>query len=229
MPVSSPAVAPVVAPVVAQSPAPPYPPAGSVVDYAGTAADAAPAVAAPTPWAAPQDPWKEARPPEPLAAAPAQAFPTAVGLEVLAAPLPVQTAARPEMAAEMPAVPAQEALPLPAPVPAAAQVESAVRQWAAAWQSQDMQRYLDAYSERFEPANGASLAQWKSARRARIVGKNSIEISLHNLQVSVAGDRATARFSQNYQAGDLNSTTQKSLSMRNEQGSWRIVRESTGG
>lgn len=227
MPVSSPALAPVVAPVVAQTPAAPYSPAGSVVDHAGTAADAAAAVAAPTPWAAPQEPWKEARPPQPLAAAPAQAFPTAIGSEVLAAPLPVQTAARPEMAAEMPAEPAQEAQPLPAP--AAAQVESAVKAWAAAWQSQDMQRYLDAYSERFEPANGASLAQWKSARRARIVGKNSIEISLHNLQVSVAGDRATASFSQNYQAGSLNSTTQKSLSMRNEQGSWRIVRESTDG
>lgn len=110
-----------------------------------------------------------------------------------------------------------------------AEVESAVKDWADAWEKQDMPRYLAAYSERFVPANGASLAQWKEARRVRIVGKNDIAISLQNIQVSVDGDQATAKFRQNYVAGSLNTTTRKTLSMRNERGNWRIVRESTGG
>src|SRR5690606_41302645 len=98
-----------------------------------------------------------------------------------------------------------------------------------AWEKQDMPRYLQAYSDRFTPANGASLAQWKEARRVRIVGKSQIAITLKNLQVSVDGDRATAKFRQNYVAGSLNTTTRKTLTMRNENGHWRILRESTGG
>lgn len=110
-----------------------------------------------------------------------------------------------------------------------AEVESAVKDWADAWEKQDMARYLDAYSERFEPANRASLAQWKEARRVRIVGKDNIAISLQNIEVTVDGDQATAKFRQNYVAGSLKTTTRKTLSMRQERGNWRIVRESTGG
>jgi len=46
--------------------------------------------------------------------------------------------------------------------------------------------------------------------------------------VSLDGEQVTAKFQQIYAAGDLRSTTRKRLSMRNEGGSWRIVRESTG-
>ncbi len=112
---------------------------------------------------------------------------------------------------------------------AASEVESAVNAWAAAWQKQDMPRYLNAYSEKFVPADGSSLDKWKEARRVRIVGKDNITVSLQNVRVSVDGDQATAKFRQRYVAGSLNSTTRKTLALRQEKGSWRIVRESTGG
>ena len=66
-------------------------------------------------------------------------------------------------------------------------------------------------------------------RRVRIVGKQDIEVSVRNLQVSVNGDEATAKFRQHYVAGALNTTTRKTLQLRHEKGQWHIVRESTGG
>jgi len=92
-----------------------------------------------------------------------------------------------------------------------------------------MQRYLDAYSDKFTPADGSSLPQWKEARRVRIVGKNSISVSLRNLQVKVNGEQATAQFRQNYAAGSLKTTTRKTLALQREKGHWKILRETTGG
>lgn len=119
--------------------------------------------------------------------------------------------------------------PEPKSAAAASEVESAVNAWVAAWQKQDMQRYLNAYSEKFVPADGSSLEKWKEARRVRIAGKDNISVSLQNIRVSVDGDQATAKFRQRYVAGSLNSTTRKTLALRHEKGAWRIVRESTGG
>jgi colicin import membrane protein len=170
--------------------------------------------------------------PAPAPVAPAAAPAPAVVAKPAAAPAPVAPpVAAPKPAAESkPAAEEKPAAPAkPAVDPAVASIESAVNDWANAWEKQDMARYLDAYSEKFEPGNGASLAQWKESRRVRIVGKSNISITLQNIQVSVNGDQATAKFRQNYNAGSLVTTTRKTLSMRNERGQWRIVRESTGG
>jgi len=169
-----------------------------------------------------------------VAAAPATPVAPPPAAVVPAASAPVVKAAEPSKPAVV-AAPAAKAEPKPAAeskpsvAKEAAEVEAAVNAWVTAWEKQDMPGYLDAYSEKFEPGNGSSLAQWKEARRIRIVGKSGISIALHNIQVSVKGDQATAKFRQNYVAGNLNTTTRKTLSMRNERGSWRIVRESTGG
>ena len=151
-------------------------------------------------------------------------MPAAKSAEPSVQPKPVAAAPAPVAKA---ATPAPE--PKPAAAPAVAEIESAVKDWADAWEKQDMPRYLAAYSERFEPTNRVSLAQWKEARRVRIVGKSDIAITLQNIQVTVDGDQATAKFRQNYVAGSLNTTTRKTLSLRHEGGHWRIVRETTGG
>lgn len=173
-----------------------------------------------------------AKPPAP----PAAAVAAAAAAPVVAPPVAVAAApAKPAVVPEPKASPAAKPEPKPAAEPKAAvakeaaEVESAVNAWVTAWEKQDMQGYLDAYSEKFTPANGASLAKWKEDRRVRIVGKSGISISLQNIQVSVKGDEATAKFRQKYVAGSLNTTTRKTLSMRHERGAWRIVRESTGG
>ncbi len=124
-------------------------------------------------------------------------------------------------------VPAAEAKP--AVNPAIAEVERVVHAWAKAWAGQDVPGYLDAYSDKFSPAGGGSLAAWKEGRRQRIVGKQSIAVNVRDLQVTVNGNDASAKFRQNYVAGSLNTTTRKTLTMQREKGGWHIVRESTGG
>ena len=216
-PVSAPAPAP--APVAAPKPPAPSPAPAVVAQAASTpvpAPKAAPAPA-PTPAAAPA----------PVPAEPAKAVAaSAVAASAVAANAVAASAAAP---AAKPAAPVAETKPKPARDTAKLDVERAVNSWATAWEKKDMPGYLAAYSDHFSPAGGGSLSAWKEERRQRIVGKQAIVVNVRNLQVSVEGEQATAKFRQYYAAGALKTTTRKTLVMRLEKGHWRIMRETTGG
>lgn len=109
------------------------------------------------------------------------------------------------------------------------EVSAAVSTWASAWAKQNMKAYYASYSDQFKPSNGASLADWKSERKERIVGKDAITVSVRDLRVNVNGNRATAVFRQHYAAGAFKATTIKTLHMQREGSKWLIVREETGG
>lgn len=166
-----------------------------------------------------------ARPGGAVVAAAAPAAP-ARATAVAAAPAP---AARP--AAPAPA-PAPTAAPTPAPAAAPAEsgkdVEAAVRAWAAAWAAKDMAGYLAAYGKEFDPPGRQSRSAWEADRRARIVGKSKIAVNISDLDVSVKGNKATARFRQAYSADSLNVTSRKTLELVRNGDRWTIVRESTG-
>ena len=157
------------------------------------------------------------------AAAPAAAAPAPV------APTPAPAAA----AAPAPAsAPTAEA---PAPAPATASdsstqaVTAAVQAWASAWAAKDMKAYLGAYDKSFDPPGNQNRAAWEKEREARIVSKSRISVKLSDINVSVKGDKATARFRQAYSADALNVTSRKTLDLVQKNGRWTIVRESTGG
>ncbi len=158
----------------------------------------------------------------PAAAAPAPVAPT---------PAPAAAAAPAPGAAPAAAAPA----PTPAPAPAAASdastqaVTAAVQAWAAAWAAKDMKAYLGAYDKSFDPPGNQNRAAWEKERESRIVGKSKISVKLSDINVSVKGDKATARFRQAYSADALNVTSRKTLDLVHNNGRWTIVRESTGG
>jgi ketosteroid isomerase-like protein len=129
------------------------------------------------------------------------------------------------------------ATPAPAPAPAAApaaasgngkEVEAAVHAWAAAWSSKDVGGYLGAYGKEFDPPGKMSRAAWESERRARIVGKSKISVQISDLNVSVNGNKAVARFKQAYSADSLKVSSRKTLDLVKSGDRWTIVRESTG-
>jgi tetratricopeptide (TPR) repeat protein len=171
--------------------------------------------------------------PVPAAKAPAPAPAPA------APPPPVKVAAAPAPVAAAPKAPeakAPEAAPAPAPAPAPAastasnaEVESAVRAWASAWASQDMDRYLAAYGPDFTPTGGQSRKSWEEDRRARIVGKSSISVNIENLAIKVDGQNATAKFRQIYRADNLNVSSRKTLDLQRSGNQWHIRKESVGG
>jgi tetratricopeptide (TPR) repeat protein len=109
------------------------------------------------------------------------------------------------------------------------EVESAVKSWAAAWSAKDVKAYLAMYGKEFDAPGQMSRSKWEEERRSRISSKSSIKVKLENLDVTVNGNKATAKFRQDYKAGDLSVSSRKVLDLTRNGDRWQIVRESTGG
>ena len=172
---------------------------------------------------------------KPAAAAPA---PAVVSTQRPApAPAPAAAPAPTTAPAATAAAPAATPAPAPAAPDAAKQeaakdakeVTAAVQAWAAAWAAKDMKAYLAAYGKDFDPPGRMTRAAWEKEREARIVGKSKITVQVSDLNVSVNGNKATARFRQAYSADSLNVSSRKTLDLVESNGRWLIVREATGG
>jgi TRAP-type C4-dicarboxylate transport system permease large subunit len=106
-----------------------------------------------------------------------------------------------------------------------AAVESAVNAWVAAWTSKNVDGYLAAYSDNFKPQDGRSRAAWAADRRSKIDGKANISVAVEGVSVTVKGDTATVKFKQVYKSDKFNDVTNKSLTLKNEGGQWKITAE----
>ncbi len=172
-------------------------------------------------------------PPRPLLAA-APSTPAAKA----APPAPAQTQAAVAAAAPVQARPAIVAATTPAapatPPPAVStggsqEVELAVRAWARAWSDKNMALYLAAYDPGFETPGQQSRSAWEQDRRLRITGKSRITVDLLELQITVKGPRAVAKFRQDYKADALAVLSRKTLELTRTGDRWLIVKESSGG
>jgi tetratricopeptide (TPR) repeat protein len=169
------------------------------------AAPASVAVATrPAPAAAPSAPAVAAAPAAPAAAAPAR-------------PAASATAAAPA-----PAAPA-----LPSTAGGEEEVRAAVQGWASAWSRKDMNAYLAAYGKDFDAPGGRKT--WEEERKKRILGKSKISVQLSNLDIKINGNKAQARFRQDYDADSLSVNSRKTLDLARVDNRWVIVREATGG
>jgi len=111
---------------------------------------------------------------------------------------------------------------------AAKDVEAAVASWAKAWATKDMAAYLSAYGKDFDPPGNQTRSAWEDDRRKRITGKSSISVKLDNLAVTVDGNKAVAKFRQDYRADSLSVSSRKTLDLQRVGERWLIVKESTG-
>lgn len=130
----------------------------------------------------------------------------------------------------MPATPTPVATPTMPPMAGndAKDAEAAVRNWASAWSSKDVKGYLASYGKEFNPPGTQSRSTWEHERKQRIVGKSKISVSLENLNVVVSGNKATAKFRQDYKSGELVVSSRKTLELVKNGDRWHIVKESTG-
>lgn len=115
----------------------------------------------------------------------------------------------------------------PGSVPTSDQLDvaDAIARWADAWSRKDVAAYFAAYAKNFAVPGGRSRQQWEAQRRARIVGKRSIEVKIDDLQVSVDGNTAQARFRQSYRADRLAETSNKMLTLERSNAGWLIQQE----
>lgn len=159
-------------------------------------------------------------PAAPLAAAkPATPPPPAV---VAAAPTPA-----PAAATAKPAAPAVAAPAAPAAAGNEDEIRAAVQAWASAWSRKDMASYLGAYGKEFDAPGGRK--SWEEERRKRILGKSKISVQVSNLDIKISGNKAQARFKQDYDADSLSVNSRKTLDLVRADNRWVIVREATGG
>ena len=165
--------------------------------------------------------------PAPVAAKPAPAPAAATATVVAATQGAAAVAAQPAKAAPAP-ISAPAATPAPAPAPVAAaptpskpaasaasdDVAKAINAWADAWSRKDMRAYLGAYASDFDTPKGMSRKAWEQEREQRIAGKGGkISVSVDNPQITINGDKATAKFRQHYKATGLSSSTSKTLTL----------------
>ncbi|MBS7807702.1 nuclear transport factor 2 family protein [Variovorax sp. PCZ-1] len=135
------------------------------------------------------------------------------------APAPAASAAKPPVAAAAPAAPAAAGNE--------DEVRAAVQAWASAWSRKDMASYLGAYGKEFDAPGGRK--SWEEERRKRIMGKNKISVQVSNLDIKITGNKAQARFKQDYDADSLSVNSRKTLDLVRADNRWVIVREATGG
>ncbi len=108
------------------------------------------------------------------------------------------------------------------------EVNKSVQAWAAAWSAQDVERYLAAYSDNFQPADGESRSTWEGTRRERVSAPASIQVSVSDMSIKFSdATHATAKFRQSYRASHLKSNGHKTLSLVKVGGKWLIQEELT--
>lgn len=115
-----------------------------------------------------------------------------------------------------------------AAVPSNDEVSKAIAAWASAWSHKDVKAYLAQYAADFNPPKGMSRKEWESERQQRIAGKpGKISVTYTEPQISINGDKATAKFRQHYKAPGLTSSTTKTLVFVRNGSRWLIQEENS--
>ncbi|MBI2306466.1 MAG: tetratricopeptide repeat protein [Rhodocyclales bacterium] len=174
---------------------------------------------------------KPAEPVKPAAVEPAK--PAAEPLKPAATVVPVAPAAvTPVKTAEAPKAAEKPVEKPAAPAKAAdageAEAVNAVQGWAAAWSKKDVKGYLAHYAPDFQTPNGMPRKAWEAERQQRIEKPGKIQVSVDDVKVAIAGDKATVKFRQNYKSATLNSSAGKTLVLIRVGGKWLIQQERVG-
>ncbi len=103
-------------------------------------------------------------------------------------------------------------------------IQTAVSAWARAWGQKDMDGYFAAYTRNFTSGN-MSRSQWEADRKLKILSKRTISVGIQQMQISVSGDKATARFQQIYTSDNFKGNSRKTLELSQQGDRWLITRE----
>lgn len=104
----------------------------------------------------------------------------------------------------------------------------AVHNWANAWSSRNVNKYLSMYAKDFKTPNNEARSVWEQQRQERIDKPQPITVSISHASVKMIDDNhAIVSFIQSYHSGSLKSTTRKTLEMSKANGAWLIQAERT--
>ena len=116
----------------------------------------------------------------------------------------------------------------PAPTPPATNrsVLGTVEDWARAWSSKDVEKYLSFYASDFRTPKGEQRGKWEAARRAQLTTPRIIAVEVLEPKVTLTDpSHATVVFKQNYRADAFRSSGRKTLRMVRQGDRWLIQQE----
>ncbi|MFZ4536538.1 L,D-transpeptidase Cds6 family protein [Propionivibrio sp.] len=105
------------------------------------------------------------------------------------------------------------------------EVSKALQGWASAWSRKDVKSYLSYYASDFQTPKGVARKAWEAERTQRIDKPGKLLVSLDDIYVSIAGDKATVRFRQHYTSATLKSSASKTMVFVKSGGKWLIQQE----
>ena len=111
---------------------------------------------------------------------------------------------------------------------AEAEVKKTLLGWANAWSRKDVRAYLGYYASDFQTPKGASRKAWEAERASRIDKPGKLQVTVDDVRVSIANDKATVKFRQSYVSSSLKSSTGKTLVFVKSGSKWLIQQERVG-
>jgi len=140
-------------------------------------------------------------------------------------PKPIAAAPAPIVAPAPVPMPAPAA-PQPAPANQCALLPQVVEGWIAAWNGKKTSDYLGYYASNFTPALGMRRAAWETLRKKRISKQGDIKAVISDIKpLACNAKTAEVSFKQEYGSVDYRDSVEKTLSLEQVEGNWKIVRE----
>ena len=103
-----------------------------------------------------------------------------------------------------------------------------VNAWAAAWSSQDVNKYLSFYAADFKTPNDQSRADWEATRKERVKNPKYIQVIISKATLKfIDAEHVAVSFRQSYRASHHNASSKKTLLMVKSDGNWLIQEERT--
>jgi ketosteroid isomerase-like protein len=103
-------------------------------------------------------------------------------------------------------------------------VRANVYAWHKSWHNRDISSYMSFYSPDFR-SEGLDYKGWMQKKTKLFKTSGDIQVEITDLGVFIEGEYATARFVQRYHGSKLSDVGEKTLTMVNSNGKWKIVSE----
>jgi len=102
-----------------------------------------------------------------------------------------------------------------------------VEAWRSAWSNRDLDAYFSVYADDFKVNDRfASMDEWKSYKRWVIGKRESIQVLLENIKAyALSNGQVRVEFVQHFQTDGYQSIDLKALTLRQFDGSWKIINE----
>jgi murein L,D-transpeptidase YafK len=104
------------------------------------------------------------------------------------------------------------------------EIQTFLAGWKESWETKDLNRYMDCYAKSFR-GQGKSWEQWREHKKNLNSHYRQIQVSFQDVKILPKNGEALVSFRQAYRSDGLRSAGQKSLVLKQEGNSWKIIRE----